>query len=336
MSTTSSNDPTNEEDLRKQLRSAMQELRRREPLEPTYKRLLLNGIVVDRRPVLPKDKFYRRLGSHLRQRVETYRQEMQGKDPFDRIVARKPLTESSMRAALTLRDAKEHEQAALLEATLAALPRRNGMDETARKRYWDAVAVGLQSREKPARSKTPPPTSAAQQTEAARQQAELERQREAARAREAARVRREEEDRRQRELEMDRSRKRPETPQAALHKVYHPIFKKLWDMEFPHLGGTNPFRIVIDRDNCASVGAPDYFSVIDKPMNLTYIQQKVDNMEYESLSQFFADVDLMINNALLYNSDPGNPYHVAAQEMKKRYLKIAKRVVQTIQSKQRR
>jgi hypothetical protein len=105
-------------------------------------------------------------------------------------------------------------------------------------------------------------------------------------------------------------------------------------MEFPLLGGINPFRIVIDRDNCASVGAPDYFDIIDKPMNLTYIQSKVDGMEYESLSAFFADVDLMINNCLLYNSDASNPYHIAAQELKKRYLRIAKKVVLTIQSKQ--
>ena len=57
-------------------------------------------------------------------------------------------------------------------------------------------------------------------------------------------------------------------------------------------------------------------------------------MEYETLQAFFADVDLTISNALLYNSDMGNPYRVAAEEMKKRYMKIAKKAVQAEKEKQ--
>ena len=125
-----------------------------------------------------------------------------------------------------------------------------------------------------------------------------------------------------------------EEAQQALHKIIEPVFKKLWDMEFPNLGGTNPFRIVIDRDNCASIGAPDYFDIITTPMNLTYIQNRVNKMQYSTLQNFFADVDLMIDNAIKYNSDPGNPYRVAAQEMKKRHDKIVKRVWQQIQQRQ--
>lgn len=56
-------------------------------------------------------------------------------------------------------------------------------------------------------------------------------------------------------------------------------------------------------------------------------------MEYESIQAFFADVDLMISNALLYNSDPSNPYRMAAEEMKKRYMKIAKKLLQALQQK---
>jgi len=63
-------------------------------------------------------------------------------------------------------------------------------------------------------------------------------------------------------------------------------------------------------------------------MNLTYIQQKVDNQEYTSLPSFLQDVELMISNALLYNSDASNPYRIAAEEMKKKYVKTAKRVIQ--------
>jgi hypothetical protein len=317
-----------EEGLRNQLRTAMQNLKRREPLDPTYKRLLMNGIVSSRRPVLPKDKVYKRIGSDLRHRVETFMQQTEGKDPWDRIAQRQPLEEEQMRAALTLREAKIHEQKALVDVTLAALPKRNGMDAAERRRHLEGIALGLQSVKKPIpkRSKTPPLT-AAQQTEMARQQAELERQKAQARAREDARKHREEEDRKQREEEMKRKGKAVETPQQTHHKIYQPIFQKLWDMEFPQLGGTNPFRIVIDRENCASVGAPDYFDVIETPMNLTYIQQKVDALEYPTISAFFKDVDLMINNAILYNSDPSNPYRIAAEEMLKRYKRMAKKVV---------
>jgi Bromodomain len=333
---TESNERQIEENLRNQLRAAMQNLRRREPLEPTYKRYLLNGIVSTKRPVLPKDKFYKRIGSDLRGRVESFMQQTRGKDPFDRISQRLPLQEEHMRAALTLREAKVHEQKALLEVTLSVVPRRFGMDAASRRRHLEGITVGLQSEAKPAsRARTAPlPTTMAQQTEKARQQAKLEQQKAQAKAREEARQKREDAERKGREDDMHR-KPRVETPQQALHKIYNPIFKKLWDMEFPLLGGINPFRIVIDRDNCAHCGAPDYFDVVEKPMNLTYIQQKVENMEYVSLQAFFQDVELMIANALLYNADTSNPYRVAAEEMKKRYCKIAKRVVQTIQQKQK-
>ena len=153
------NNPTNEEQLRRQLRAALQSLTRREPLDATYKPLLLSGVVTRRSPVIPKDKFYKRMGSKIRERVQQYMMEMQGKDPFDRISQRQPLEEAAMRAAFTLREAKDHEQQALLEATLAA-------------------------------------------------------------------------------------------------KELDPLRKRLWDMEFKQLGGTNPFRIVIDRENCGvSAGA---------------------------------------------------------------------------------
>ena len=270
--------PPNEDQLRKSLRQALQSLNRREPLDPKYSRLISNGVVTSRRPVLPKDKFYKRVGSRLRERVEAFMTMTEGKDPFDRISQRQPLEEKDMRAALTLREAKEHEQQALLDATLASLPHRMGMDEVARRKHFEGIALSLQQEKKKTtfnppvvgagmmshRSKSP---TAAEQTESARAQADLDRQRAQARARELARRRREEEERKKREEELQRKRKAAETPQQQLQKVYQPIFKKLWDMEFANLNMTNPFRIVIDRANCASMGAPDYFDVITTPVS---------------------------------------------------------------------
>jgi len=134
--------------------------------------------------------------------------------------------------------------------------------------------------------------------------------------------------------EAERRARMSETPQQALHRLYEPIFRVLWDMEFANLHGTNPFRIVIDKDNCAAMGAPDYCEVIEKPMNLTYIQRRVEDKSYVSLKEFFCDVELMISNALKYNSDPNNEYHIAAKELKKRYKKVAKLVVMKLQHAQ--
>ena len=324
----------------------MRDIKRREPLDPTYKTLLMNGIVTNRKPVLAKGKSYRQIGSDLRARVDTFLEQTQGKDPFDRISQRQPLQEDQMRAALTLREAKTHEQKALLDATVATLPKRGGMDALTRRRHLEGICLGLRETMSVAVRRHSSTNhnnninnnnknSAANSTSGhARhgpaEQAELERQR--AQVREAARMREAavEADRRRQEVDNHSPRKKrvvETTPQGALHKLIQPIFKTLWDMEFAHLHGINPFRMVIDRENCASCGAPDYFDVIQKPMNLAYIQHKVENLEYNSLQQFFQDVELMVSNALLYNSDPSNPYHTAAKELQKHFRKAAKRVV---------
>jgi hypothetical protein len=114
-----------------------------------------------------------------------------------------------------------------------------------------------------------------------------------------------------------------ESPQQSLYRVYHPIFQALWAMEFDNLGRTNPFRIIIDKNTCASMGVPDYCTIITKPMNLTYIREKVEAKKYMSLQEFFDDIELMIENALLYNNNPTNPYHVAALQLRKRFKKLA-------------
>ena len=339
-----------EENLRRQLREALQNLNRREPLDTTYKRLLLGGSITRRCPVLPRDKFYKRIGSNIRQRVELYQREIFGKDPFDRISQRQPLEEDKMRDAFRLREAKEHEQVPLLEATLASA---TTMVSSERKRHLAGIVMALQSREKPNKimktaettantinsstnsnsNKTSDPNEAIEQ---ARRKAEIERQRVQAREWEEARAKREEEERLRKERELIRERRQQQAlqQQNPQQVLIEQVFRKLWEMDFVVLGGTNPFRIVIDRENCASIGAPDYFQIITTPMNLTYIKDKVYGFQYSTLQSFFADVDLMIQNAITYNSDQGNPYRIAAEEMKKRCTKIQKRVWQQIQQRQ--
>jgi len=114
-----------------------------------------------------------------------------------------------------------------------------------------------------------------------------------------------------------------ESPQQALYRVYYPIFQALWVTEFDNLGGTNPFRIVIDKHNCEKMGVPDYCQVVVKPMNLTYIREKVDGKKYTTLQEFYDDVELLIDNCILYNNEPSNPYHIAALLLRKKYKMLA-------------
>lgn len=134
----------------------------------------------------------------------------------------------------------------------------------------------------------------------------------------------------QERAEQERRERAIETPKDALHRLYKPIFDSLWEMEFEFLGNVNPFRIVIDESNCAVMGAPDYCQVIKKPMNLTYIQTKVNEKSYETLQEFLEDVDLIVKNALLYNSHPENPYNIAAKAFRKQFKKLAKPLVQSL------
>jgi len=166
---------------------------------------------------------------------------------------------------------------------------------------------------------------------------QIEKQKERERQREIDLLQEEEQQKRdaaQKRFDDMRKKRMSETPKEATHRLYAPIFKDLWDMEFSNLGGTNPFRIVIDKENCVAMGVPDYGDVIETPMNLTYIQDKVEKKTYETLQAFVDDVKLLINNALLYNSDPNNEYHIAAKKMKKKFKKMMANVLQGIEQNQ--
>lgn len=346
-STTTATTEANEVELRNQLRKLLKDLTRREPLDLTYKHLLFDGVVTPRRPTLAKDKLYKHVGANLRKSVTQF-----AEHPWDKIAQREPLDETEMRAAFTLRENKKHEQEALLQATLAAT---NPPNYAARKRKLEGMAMTLQ-RKKPKKHKpskaavADATTRAANNEEEERRRAEYQRQLQQQK-REAARLRRLEEERQQKEERLARMQ---ESPQVKLARYCQPgmqqkrlsfhshydlfsnlylpfaVFNKLWDMEFDLLQKTNPFRIVIDENNCAAMGAPDYMDIIKKPMNLTWIQAKLKEAKYETLPEFFADIELVLSNAVLYNSDPNNPYHLAAKEMRQVFRKEGKELYQQL------
>lgn len=52
-----------------------------------------------------------------------------------------------------------------------------------------------------------------------------------------------------------------------------------------------------------SFQVPDYLEVIDEPMDLASILQKINCHQYSTCAQYLADIDLITSNALKYNPD---------------------------------
>lgn len=316
----------NEEDLRKELRGLLQKVTRQEPLEMNYKFLLLNGKVTPRKPFFPKDKLYsEKMAADLRKRVEAFGTVHEWDRVSRRLQHEGPLfDEPSLRAALTLREPKKHEQKALLKATQSA---QNNPQVLARKDHFEGMCLGLQSKELKMLQKSEKAKMKLSQQRENERQFRLEQQR-------LNRERRRQESLDSQEEEERRSKQQQSSPNVRLSKYLMIFFQKYWEMEFANLGNTNPFRIQIDRSNCAQMGVADYCDVIKKPMNLTWIQQKLKKAQYDSLKGFFDDVDLVIQNCLDYNSDPNNDYHLAALEMKELHKKIRRQVVSDVKKKQ--
>lgn len=57
---------------------------------------------------------------------------------------------------------------------------------------------------------------------------------------------------------------------------------------------------------------PDYYQVILDPMALDVVKKKLDSLNYTSLGAVKRDIDLMFNNAKLYNVEGSGIYMDAA------------------------
>lgn len=60
--------------------------------------------------------------------------------------------------------------------------------------------------------------------------------------------------------------------------------------------------------------APDYHETIKEPMDFSTIRQKIDRDDYPDIERLKKDAELIVHNAMDYNS-PGTIYYVAAQKM---------------------
>lgn len=77
---------------------------------------------------------------------------------------------------------------------------------------------------------------------------------------------------------------------------------------------------VFDRPvDPVALGIPDYFDVIDEPMDLTTIKNNLENGLYKSAERAVRDLDLVFDNAMLYNEE-GTVIHEMAKEMKQWWI----------------
>mmetsp|Transcript_13759 Transcript_13759/g.29222 ORF Transcript_13759/g.29222 Transcript_13759/m.29222 type:complete len:1610 (-) Transcript_13759:80-4909(-) len=68
------------------------------------------------------------------------------------------------------------------------------------------------------------------------------------------------------------------------------------------------------------LGLPDYFEVIEKPMDLGTVKKQLDNGVYRSLNEVERDVNLTFDNAMLYNPE-GSVVWNMAKELKDKFTK---------------
>lgn len=66
-----------------------------------------------------------------------------------------------------------------------------------------------------------------------------------------------------------------------------------------------PFRQPVDPN---ALGIPDYFNIVDKPMDLSTIQYKLNSGQYSDPWEYVDDVWLMLDNAWLYNKKQSRVY----------------------------
>ncbi|THH11516.1 hypothetical protein EW146_g8014 [Bondarzewia mesenterica] len=69
------------------------------------------------------------------------------------------------------------------------------------------------------------------------------------------------------------------------------------------------------RNSVSKTEVPDYFEIIKNPIHWTAIEEKLHGHEYCDVQTFKDDINLVLDNAILYNK-PGTAYSKAAQRIK--------------------
>mgnify|MGYP005871260765 CR=1 FL=1 len=83
-----------------------------------------------------------------------------------------------------------------------------------------------------------------------------------------------------------------------------------------------PFMYPVDPE---ALQIPQYREVIKNPMDLTTVKTKYENGEYKDLDSFEKDVELIFDNAMIFNPR-GSDIYVHADEMKSHFQHMKQRL----------
>ncbi|KJH50799.1 Bromodomain protein [Dictyocaulus viviparus] len=92
---------------------------------------------------------------------------------------------------------------------------------------------------------------------------------------------------------------------ATLCRADYPLIWRLLECVTEHRMSW-PFRQPVSLQEF-----PNYSEVIKNPIDLSIIQRRLENLEYQRLNDFTKDMSLLFRNAKLFNSQDSNIYHCA-------------------------
>jgi Histone acetylation protein/Bromodomain/PHD-finger len=104
----------------------------------------------------------------------------------------------------------------------------------------------------------------------------------------------------------------------AFVRRFRPIIMRMYD----HHMNCGVFNEPV---NPITLGLPDYFTIVDVPMDLGTVRQKLEAGKYTAVEELSADVCLVFHNALRYNPE-GHPVHLAAGRMLDEYQNAVKKL----------
>ena len=81
------------------------------------------------------------------------------------------------------------------------------------------------------------------------------------------------------------------------------------------------------------LGLPDYFEVIEKPMDLSTVKKQLENGIYRTIQDVERDISLTFDNAMLYNPE-GSVVWNMANELKQKFVGDYARLVQTLKAEE--
>ena len=142
-----------------------------------------------------------------------------------------------------------------------------------------------------------------------------------------------------REKKEKKKRKREKEEAAEQLELFRTLLRemRLKTWESWNIDGKpgNPFIQKITRQNCKSLGVPNYFDYINTPMDLTRMNEKNEKGSYHDFDQFKNDVQLIVANAQVFNRK-GEIVYTMADELEALFNEKSRVAIETLASERKR